>query len=142
MNLKSRWWWLPIMRAILLKKKSRNSLNLDYPAGKLRWIFITDGSSDPTPEIISRYNQILLLHRPERRGKVAAMNRAIKYVETPYVIFSDANTLLNEGQCGKSCNIMRILKLAAWLERRKSYRKDLIKQRAPEKAFIGNMNPC
>ena len=49
-----------------------------------------------TPEIISQHKQILLLHQTERKGKVAAMNRAIKYVETPYVIFSDANTLLNE----------------------------------------------
>ena len=82
--------------ADFIEKKIQNSLNLDYPSGKLRWIFITDGSNDGTPEIISRHSQILLLHLPERRGKVAAMNRAIKYVETPYVIFSDANTLLNE----------------------------------------------
>ena len=37
-----------------------------------------------------------------RKGKVAAMNRAIKYVETPYVIFSDANTLLNTGLCPRN----------------------------------------
>jgi poly-beta-1,6-N-acetyl-D-glucosamine synthase len=75
--------------------KLRNSLDLDYPAGKLRWIFITDGSTDATADIIRRYTNVLLLHQTERRGKVAAINRAMKYVETPYVIFSDANSLIN-----------------------------------------------
>jgi poly-beta-1,6-N-acetyl-D-glucosamine synthase len=79
-----------------IRRKILNSLELEYPAGKLRWIFITDGSDDDTPEIISGYNQIQLLHEPTRKGKVAAMNRAIQYVETPYTIFSDANTLLNK----------------------------------------------
>jgi biofilm PGA synthesis N-glycosyltransferase PgaC len=78
-----------------IEQKIRNSLDLDYPAGKLRWIFVTDGSTDETPETIRRYPAILLLHQPDRKGKVAAVNRAIKYVQTPYVVFSDANTLLN-----------------------------------------------
>jgi biofilm PGA synthesis N-glycosyltransferase PgaC len=82
--------------ADFIERKLRNSLDLDYPAGKLRWIFITDGSTDATPEIIRAYNNVLLLHQAERKGKVAAMNRAMNYVETPYVIFSDANTLLNQ----------------------------------------------
>lgn len=77
-------------------RKIQNSFELEYPAGKLRWIFITDGSDDDTPDIIRRYNDILLLHDPLRKGKVAAMNRAIQYVQTPYTIFSDANTLLNK----------------------------------------------
>jgi len=83
--------------ADFIEQKIRNSLALDYPAGKLKWLFITDGSNDATPGIIIKFNQIELLHQPERKGKVAAMNRAIKFVETPYVIFSDANTLLNAG---------------------------------------------
>ncbi|HEY4966913.1 MAG TPA: glycosyltransferase family 2 protein [Puia sp.] len=81
--------------ADFIDQKIRNSLALDYPAGKLHWIFITDGSRDETPGIIRNYPQIRLLHLPERQGKVAAMNRAIRFVETPYAIFSDANTLLN-----------------------------------------------
>ena len=82
-----------------IERKLRNSLDLDYPAGKLRWIFITDGSTDATPDIIRRYTGdtgVLLLHQSERKGKVAAINRAMKYVDTPYVIFSDANSLINK----------------------------------------------
>jgi cellulose synthase/poly-beta-1,6-N-acetylglucosamine synthase-like glycosyltransferase len=81
--------------AACIEQKLKNSLDLDYPAGKLRWIFITDGSSDATPDIIRRYDSVLLLHQTERKGKVAAINRAMKYVKTPYVIFSDANTMVN-----------------------------------------------
>ena len=79
-----------------IESKLKNSLDLDYPAGKLRWIFITDGSTDATADIVRRYTGVLLLHQTERKGKVAAINRAMKYVETPYVIFSDANTLINQ----------------------------------------------
>lgn len=75
--------------------KIKNTLELDYPAGKLQVIFITDGSSDGTADIIRQYPSLELLHRPERRGKVAAMNRAIDYVKAPIVVFCDANTLLN-----------------------------------------------
>jgi poly-beta-1,6-N-acetyl-D-glucosamine synthase len=78
-----------------IRQKIENTFALDYPAGKLKLIFITDGSNDNSPRIISGYASIRLLHEPERRGKVAAMNRAMGYVDTPYVIFSDANTLLN-----------------------------------------------
>ncbi len=78
-----------------IETKLRNSLDLDYPPGKLRWIFITDGSTDATADIVRRCTAVLLLHQTERKGKVAAINRAMKYVETPYVIFSDANSLIN-----------------------------------------------
>ncbi len=77
-------------------RKIENTLELDYPKHRLELIFITDGSTDRTPEIISRYPSIRLLHEPQRRGKVAAMNRAIQQVESPLVIFCDANTLLNK----------------------------------------------
>jgi len=79
-----------------IEKKILNSLELDYPAEKLSLLMITDGSNDKTANIIRNYPQIELLHQDERRGKVAAMNRAMKHVRTPYVIFSDANTLLNQ----------------------------------------------
>ncbi|MFL5789338.1 MAG: glycosyltransferase family 2 protein [Flavisolibacter sp.] len=79
-----------------IQEKIENTISLDYPKDKLRIIFITDGSTDRTPEIISGYGDIKLMHSDERKGKVAAMNRAMKMVDTPYVIFCDANTLLNK----------------------------------------------
>lgn len=76
-------------------EKIQNTLALDYPKDKLELIFITDGSNDNTPALVARYPDILLLHQPARQGKVAAMNRAIQHVQSPLVIFCDANTLLN-----------------------------------------------
>lgn len=78
-----------------IREKIKNCLQLNYPAEKLSIIFITDGSSDQSNDIIREYPQIQLLHQPERRGKVAAINRAMRFVKTPIVIFCDANTHLN-----------------------------------------------
>lgn len=76
-------------------EKIENTLALDYPEELLEIVFITDGSNDSTPELIKRYPRIKLLHKPERKGKVAAMNRALPFIESPYIVFCDANTLLN-----------------------------------------------
>lgn len=82
--------------ADFIEEKIQNTFSLHYPAGKLSVIFITDGSTDNTPHIIEKYPAIQLLHRPERSGKIAAMHRAMGFVQTPIVIYSDANTLLNK----------------------------------------------
>lgn len=84
-----------------IKNKILNILELDYPKDKLDVIFVTDGSDDDTVSIIKKYNSFTLLHREERNGKVSAINRAIRYVKTPIVIFCDANTLLNKDSIKK-----------------------------------------
>lgn len=77
-------------------EKIKNTLALNYPAGKLEFIFVTDGSSDKTPDLIKQYPQVKLMHRPERSGKIAAVHRAMKEVTTEIAIFTDANTFLNK----------------------------------------------
>jgi cellulose synthase/poly-beta-1,6-N-acetylglucosamine synthase-like glycosyltransferase len=79
-----------------IRDKIINTRELDYPAGKFEIVFVTDGSSDRTPDIVREYSFIRLLHQPERKGKIAAVNRAMNYVESPLVVFCDANTLLNK----------------------------------------------
>ncbi len=79
----------------VIEKKIENTFLINYPAEKLKVIFIADGSTDGTTAIIGRYPAIQLLFKPEREGKVAAINRAMQYVTTPYVVFCDANTWLN-----------------------------------------------
>ena len=80
----------------IIEEKIQNSFNLNYPPDKLQFLFITDGSTDQTPQIISKYNRINLLHQSQRNGKTAAINRAMKQVTSDVVVFSDANTMLNE----------------------------------------------
>lgn len=82
--------------APFIREKIENTLALDYPQGKLHIIFITDGSTDGTPDIIRSYPSITVMHENARLGKTAALNRAMQQVTTPFVIFCDANTLLND----------------------------------------------
>ena len=78
-----------------IEQKIKNSLLLDYPKEKLKLLFVTDGSNDRTPEIVAGFPEVTLLHQPERRGKIAAVARAMPYVESEIIVFTDANTMLN-----------------------------------------------
>lgn len=82
-------------------RKLQNSLGLDYPSEKLKLLFVTDGSDDGTPERLRTLTdhtepEVTITHRPERKGKIAAVHRVMPEVRSPIVIFSDANTLLNK----------------------------------------------
>lgn len=81
----------------IVKDKMINCHALDYPAEKLKITWITDGSNDHTNELLHGYQDVTTLFRPERQGKTAALNRAIQFIETPFVVFTDANTMLNPG---------------------------------------------
>jgi len=83
--------------ADILDEKVRNCLALDYPANKLQLLFITDGSDDHSGAVLAAHPDVQHLHWPERAGKSMAENRAIRYVTTPYVVFTDCNTTLNPG---------------------------------------------
>lgn len=82
--------------ADILREKISNTLSLSYPDKKLSIVFVTDGSSDNSPQIINEYNSIKLMHSPERKGKIHAMHRAMQQVTTDITIFTDANTFLNK----------------------------------------------
>ena len=81
--------------ADIMEGKIANCRLLDYPASKLRLAFITDGSSDHFKDVLSKHSDIELWHEDRRGGKTAAENRAMLFVKTPFVVFSDANTQLN-----------------------------------------------
>lgn len=80
--------------------KIRNCLSFDYPTDKITFFFVTDGSSDGTAAAVKNFPfpenvRWKLLHQPERRGKIAAFDRSMAFVETPVVISTDANTVVN-----------------------------------------------
>src|SRR5690606_34095345 len=81
--------------ANILREKILNCKQLDYPAELLKVYFITDGSTDDFRIALQDFPDIVLLHEDRRGGKTAAENRAMTIVDTPIVIFSDANTMLN-----------------------------------------------
>ena len=83
-----------------MEEKIENCLNFDYPKEKLTLFFVTDGSDDDTPKVIDQYPlpegvNLELYHRPERMGKIAAVERVMPYVKTPIIIYTDANTHVN-----------------------------------------------
>jgi poly-beta-1,6-N-acetyl-D-glucosamine synthase len=79
-----------------IRQKIEDTLALDYPREKLSLFFVTDGSSDRTGEIVKTYPRIRHFHETPRKGKIHAVNRVMRYVKTPIVIFCDANTFLNK----------------------------------------------
>jgi cellulose synthase/poly-beta-1,6-N-acetylglucosamine synthase-like glycosyltransferase len=70
-----------------------NLLAADYPRDRLSVIVAADGSDDRTAEIAEsfRHQGVLVLANSSRRGKPAAINRAIREVTSDVVVFSDAN---------------------------------------------------
>lgn len=90
-----------------VKAKMENTFSLNYPKDKLKIVWVTDGSDDGTPEEVLRYknDQTEVLHLPERGGKIGAMNRGMKFITSPIVVFCDANTMLGEE------SIIRIVRL-------------------------------
>lgn len=79
-----------------IKQKVLNSYALNYPKNKLKLVWVTDGSDDGTPNLLKEYPNIKVYHSLERKGKTAAINRVMPFIKTPIVVFSDANTILNE----------------------------------------------
>jgi cellulose synthase/poly-beta-1,6-N-acetylglucosamine synthase-like glycosyltransferase len=78
-----------------IEEKIKNSLALNYDKNKLKIYIVTDGSSDQTVTIVAKYPEITHFHESKRGGKIAAVNRVMKHVNTEIVVFSDANTLIN-----------------------------------------------
>lgn len=79
-----------------ISKKIENSAELEYPEDKLQIIYISDGSDDHSLDILrQQQKKYYWMHRPERKGKASAMNRAVLEANGEIVVFCDANTLLN-----------------------------------------------
>ncbi len=72
------------------------ALAIDYPAHLLDILVASDGSSDRTPQIVTRYASqgVRLLDYPLRRGKAAVLRSAYREARGNIVVLSDANTLI------------------------------------------------
>ena len=79
----------------IVSMKMENTRQLNYPEGKLKVLWVTDGSTDSTNERLKAYRDVQVVFSPERGGKTAALNHGIRHVGTPLVVMTDANTLLN-----------------------------------------------
>src|SRR3990172_3413985 len=74
--------------------KLDNILSLDYPHERLEVVVASDGSTDNTEAIVSRYARqgIKSLSLP-RQGKAPALNAAVAASTGEILVFSDANSM-------------------------------------------------
>lgn len=79
----------------IIREKMENIRQLDYPREKLCVMWVTDGSSDQSNELLREYPEVTLVYSPERRGKAAAIQHGLHENKAPFVVFTDANTILN-----------------------------------------------
>ncbi len=81
----------------VIAAKLRNTLSLDYPREKLRVMVAADGSDDGTVGLAQGFADqgVRVLHHPARRGKTAALNRAVADATSEVIVFSDANNMFN-----------------------------------------------
>jgi cellulose synthase/poly-beta-1,6-N-acetylglucosamine synthase-like glycosyltransferase len=77
----------------VIAEKLENSLALEYPRDRLQILVAADGSDDRTAAIVGSFADrgVELSYSPPRRGKMAAINRAMPRVRGEIVVFSDAN---------------------------------------------------
>lgn len=75
----------------VIGSKLENCRGLEYPPELLEVLVVADGSDDATAERARAAEGVRVLHRPERQGKLAAMNRALEAASADVIVFSDAN---------------------------------------------------
>jgi Glycosyl transferase family 2 len=78
-----------------IRAKIENTLGQDYPPSALEIIVASDCSTDGTDEIVRGYSsRVRLVRSPERRGKEAAQQLALRSARGEILIFSDVATAL------------------------------------------------
>ena len=78
-----------------LAAKLVNLRQTTYPAEKLQIIFVSDGSTDGTNELLKSVSAAFVetIFRSERSGKPLALNCGVEHARHDILVFSDASTL-------------------------------------------------
>jgi cellulose synthase/poly-beta-1,6-N-acetylglucosamine synthase-like glycosyltransferase len=79
----------------VIKEKIENSLALDYPAGLLTIVVVSDGSDDGTDDVVRSFSNrgVRLIRQEPRRGKTSGLNLGVAQAISEVLIFSDANAI-------------------------------------------------
>jgi cellulose synthase/poly-beta-1,6-N-acetylglucosamine synthase-like glycosyltransferase len=107
-----------------IDEKVKNSRSLNYPQDKVKQVWVTDGSDDGTPDLLRKYDDVEVYHEDARGGKIGAMNRGMKFVKSPIVIFSDGNTNLGEDSIQEIVNLFKDPKVGCVSGEKRIYQKD------------------
>lgn len=106
--------------------KVANSFELEYNKDKVKQVWVTDGSDDGTPEMLEKYSNrgVEVYHEDARGGKIGAMNRGMKFVKSPIVIFSDGNTMLGKESIKRIVKLFSNPKVGCVSGEKRIYKKD------------------
>ena len=86
----------------VIERKLAETLALDYPRERLQVVVVADGSDDATVRRARRFAGVTVLFEPERRGKLAALNRAFGATDSDVIVFTDANNRTRRPRCASS----------------------------------------
>lgn len=82
-----------------LERKLKNLEGMNYPAEACEIVMVSDGSTDRTNEILSKYaksERVRVILNPEGRGKAAGLNDAIEVCRGEIVAFIDARQRIEQ----------------------------------------------
>jgi len=81
----------------VIEAKTRNCLEIDYPADRVEFLFGLDAPSDSTPALLSPFtsHRLRVFHFPRRRGKLAVLCDLAQRTSAEILVLTDANTLLD-----------------------------------------------
>jgi cellulose synthase/poly-beta-1,6-N-acetylglucosamine synthase-like glycosyltransferase len=84
--------------ADIIVRKVESTLALDYPAGKLRIVVVSDCSEDGTDEIVRGYedNRLRFLRNETQSGKIATLSRLGSESDTDVIVITDANAIFDK----------------------------------------------
>lgn len=85
--------------AARLERKIANTKALDYPPDRLEVLFVSNGSTDGTGDVVRSQasGNMILLELPRRGGKAAAFNAGLARATGEIVVFTDASIALEVG---------------------------------------------
>jgi cellulose synthase/poly-beta-1,6-N-acetylglucosamine synthase-like glycosyltransferase len=79
--------------AARLPARIDNLFALDYPADRRQIIFVSDGSTDNTRDVLARYGESIACVEVPASGKAAALNAGIARATGEILIFADARQM-------------------------------------------------
>lgn len=76
-----------------IARKVANTAALRYPAGRLQVLYVSDGSTDRTVQLLNAHAPATatIVKLPERGGKAAALNAGLERATHEILVFSDAS---------------------------------------------------
>ena len=79
-----------------IERKLANTSALDYPQDRLQVLFISDGSTDKTVELLwtAATPTVSVVELPTRKGKAAGLNAGLEHATNEILVFSDASIQL------------------------------------------------